>query len=121
MLERERAVGRVVEERVVHGRVTGGVELVDAGDEPDPVLARDRAETVCRRPRDLHRGAASAANAAFARGSFQPASARAREEEGYTETNVSGNTTRSAPLPAPRPERRYLVERRVAIGDAGSA
>ena len=55
VVERELARGRVVEERVVDRARTGGVDLVDPGDEPDAVLAGDRAQSVGIGARHLER------------------------------------------------------------------
>ena len=44
VLQRERAVGSVVEERVVERRGARGVDLGDAGDDPDAVRSRGRAD-----------------------------------------------------------------------------
>ena len=55
MVERERAVGRVVEERVVDRPRPLGLDLVHAGDEPDPELARARAEALLGRRADRDR------------------------------------------------------------------
>ena len=55
VLERQCAVGRVVEKRVVEGARPLGVALGHAGHEPDLVLACDLADSVSRLSRHLDR------------------------------------------------------------------
>ena len=116
VVQRERAVGRVVEQRVVERAGPLGVDLVDAGDEPDAVLARDRAEPVARRAR--------APRPTRARAARRPPSRRVRpagERLGPDRRRVRGDErlreddelrARAGGLGG---QRRELVERRLAV------
>ena len=82
VLQGERAVGGVVEQRVVDRRRPRRVDLVDARDDPDAVPLGRRGDPVGGGPGTSTDSRASRANASFASATAQPASARAQTDDG---------------------------------------
>ena len=113
MLEGERAVRGVVAERVWLRSGTSRPHL--PRHEPGGVLPRDLSESIGSRAWDPTTDSKSWANAVFARGSDQPASAFAQTEEGKTETKVSGKATSSVPARSFGRVFCELVDRRLPV------
>ena len=119
VVERQLAVGRVVEQRVVERPGRSGSGSLTPMTSQTPCSRAIAPSRSASGPGTRATRGASSANASFAPGSAQPASAFAQTDDGYAGMKVSGKTTSCAParrrLRRQRSATRSIV--RVAVED----